>query len=161
MKPECGNRMQVPGFDSETLAHVAAAFSRRGKAIRYRGKLSISRDVVGDDEQLDVAYEGSSRFHLRLVAWSTGEWWLLACERAPGRNRGWRFKHELRGQLSNQDPEQIVRAFEDSMLVRYESANEQLARLHALWDVRHEKKTVTSARTPPSPPHTSSAPSSP
>ena len=37
-------------FETPALADVEAAFHRRGKAIRHHGKLSLTREIEGDDQ---------------------------------------------------------------------------------------------------------------
>ena len=124
-----------PSFEWLALDAVAAAFRRRGKAIRYHGKLSVTREIDAGEERLNVDYSGLFKLQLRLSVWSTGDWWLLACQPRPGRAGGWLFKHELRGELANRVAVVLVKSFEDSMLVGYWSAPEQLTKLQELWQV--------------------------
>jgi hypothetical protein len=131
--------MTHPTFDAPGLADLAAAFARRGKAIRYYGKFSISREVEADDgtERLNVDYASVSSLGIRLrfSAWSSGDWWFLACQRRAGRNAGWLFKHELKGELANRAADAIVKSFENSKLVGYWSAGDQLTNLQDVWQV--------------------------
>lgn len=127
--------MGQPKFESLALDAVAAAFHRRGKAIRYRGEFSVTRDIDAGDERLNVDYSGLFKLHLRLSVWSTGDWWLLACQPRPGQAGGWLFKHELRGGLDDCAADAFVTSFEDSMLVGYWSPHEQLPKLQELWHV--------------------------
>jgi len=120
-------------FDTSALANLAAAFRRRGKAIRHHGEFSVTRETEGDDERLNADYSGRSKLNLRLSAWGMGDWWFLACQSRPGRNGGWLFKHELRGKLDARPVEAIVKAFEDSMLLGYWAADEQFAKLKEVW----------------------------
>jgi hypothetical protein len=120
-------------FETPALAALAAAFHRRGKAIRYHGELSVAREIEGGDERLDVDHRSVLKLVLRLSVWDTGEWWFLACQRRPGRTGGWVFKHELRGELDRRPAKAFVKAFEDSMLVAYWPAHEQLAKLREVW----------------------------
>ena len=123
-------------FETTALAKLAEAFRRRGKAIRYQGDFSISRETDGADERLIADYSGHSKLRLRLSAWVTGDWWFLACRSRPGRNGGWLLKHELRGkQLEGRPADALVKAFEDSMLVGYWPADEQFAKLQAVWQL--------------------------
>src|SRR5215207_1243495 len=87
--------MRQPIFESLTLDAVAAAFHRRGKAMRYHGEFSVTREIDAGDERLNVDYSGLAKLQLRLSVWITGDWWFLACQPQPGRNGGWLFKHEL------------------------------------------------------------------
>lgn len=127
--------MRRPIFDSLTLDAVAEAFHRRGKAIRYHGKFSANRKIDAGDERLDVEHSGLSKLHMSLSVWSSGDWWFLTSQPRPGRNGGWLFKHELRGELDRLPAEAIVKAFEDSMLVAYWPALEQLAKLQEVWNI--------------------------
>jgi hypothetical protein len=128
-----------PKFDAPALADLAAGFARRGKAIRQHGKLTVSREVETDNstERLNVDYASvSSRgVRLRFSAWTGGDWWFLACQRRAGRNAGWRFKHELRGELAGHATAALVKAWEDSMLVGYWPSPEQLTKLQEIWQV--------------------------
>jgi hypothetical protein len=131
--------MTHPKFDAPTLIDLAAAFARRRKAIRYHGKLSISREVEADDgmERLNIDYASVSSLGIRLrfSAWATGDWWFLACQSRAGRNAGWLFKHELRAELAHRPADVLVKSFEDSMLVGYWSEGERLTKLHEIWQV--------------------------
>jgi hypothetical protein len=131
--------MIQPKFDAPALADLAAAFARRGKAIRYHGKLSVSREVEADDctERLNIDYASVSSLGIRLrfSAWANGDWWFLACQPRAGRNAGWLFEHELRGELAHRPADALVKSFEDSMLVGYWSEGEQLTKLQAIWQV--------------------------
>jgi hypothetical protein len=124
-----------PIFESLTLDAVAAAFHRRGKAIRYQGDFSITRKIDAGDERLDIDHRSILTLSLRLSAWATGEWWFLACQRRPGRNGGWLFKHELRGELGGLSADAIVKAFQDSMQVAYWPALEQFSKLQEVWRI--------------------------
>jgi hypothetical protein len=124
-----------PRFETPALADVAAAFHRRGKAIQYHGKLSVTREIEGEDERLNADCSGLSKLHLRLSVWGTGDWWFLACQLRPGPNGGWLFKYELRGEMGRHPAEALVRAFEDSMLVGHWSADEQSAKLQEVWQI--------------------------
>jgi hypothetical protein len=95
--------------------------------------LSVAREIDGGGERLDVDHRSTLKLLLRLSVWDTGEWWFLACQCRPGRTGGWLFKHELRGELGGRPPEAFVKAFEDSMLVGYFPAQEQLAKLQEVW----------------------------
>lgn len=128
--------MRRPVFDSLTLNAVADAFHRRGKAIRYHGKFSAKRKIDAGNERLDVEYSGLRKLQMSLSLWSTGEWWFLTCQCRPGKNGGWLFKHELRGESGNRPADAIVKSFEDSKLVGYWSADEQLAKLEEVWHLR-------------------------
>jgi hypothetical protein len=128
--------MRRPIFDSLTLDAVADAFHRRGKAIRYHGKLSATRTIDAGDERLDVGYSGLRKLRMSLSVWSNGEWWFLVFQARPGRNGGWLFKHELRGELGNRPADAIVKSFEDSRLTGYWPADEQLAKLEEVWHLR-------------------------
>jgi hypothetical protein len=123
--------IERPSFSTPSLAALAAAFGRRGKAIRYHGNLSVASEIEGDDERLNVDYSGSVR--LRLSVWSSGDWWFLACRPGPRRAGGWMFKHELRGELGTRPSEAFVKSFEESLLVGYYAPDEHLARLQQLW----------------------------
>ena len=122
-----------PIFESLTLDAVAVAFHRRGKALRYQGDLSMTRQIDAGDERLSIHHRSTLDLSLKFSAWATGEWWFLACQRRPGRNGGWLFKHELRGELDRLCAEGIVKAFEDSRLVAYWPALEQLTKLQEVW----------------------------
>ena len=122
-------------FETPPLADLAAAFDRRGKAIRYHGDFSVTREVEGHDERLNADYSSLSKLHLRLSVWGTGNWWFLACQPKPGRGGGWLIKHELRGEPGHRPAEAFVKAFEDSMLVGYWSADQQLAKLQDVWHI--------------------------
>src|SRR5262245_27472835 len=128
-----------PTFNAPGLADLAAAFARRGKAIRYHGKLSVSRNVEADDgmERLNIDYASVSSLGIRLrfSACTSGDWWFLACRSRAGRNAGWLFKHELRGELAHRPADALVKSFEDSMLVAYWSEGEQLTKLQEIWQV--------------------------
>jgi hypothetical protein len=124
-----------PKFETPALGGVAAAFHRRGKAIRHHGEFSVTHEIEGDNERLNADYSGLSKLHLRLSVWDTGDWWFLACQPRPGPSGGWLFKHELRGELGRRPAEALVKAFEDSMLVGYWSADEQSAKLQEVWQV--------------------------
>jgi hypothetical protein len=131
--------MTHPKFDAPALADLAAAFARRGKAIRYHGKLSVSREVEADDgtERLNIDYGSVSSLGIRLrfSAWASGDWWFLAFQSRAGRNASWLFKHELRGELAHHPADALVKSFEDSILVGYWSAGEQLTKLQEIWQV--------------------------
>jgi hypothetical protein len=91
-----------PKFEASALADLAGAFARRGKAIRYDGKLSIAHEVDADGmERLNVDFASVSSLGIRrrLSAWASRNWWFLACQSRAGRNAGWLFEHELRGDL--------------------------------------------------------------
>ena len=128
-----------PTFDALAVTDLAVAFARRGKAIRYHGKLSISREVEADDgmERLNIDYRSVSSLdvQLRFSAWVSGDWWFCVWQRRAGRNAGWLFKHELRGELLHRPADAFVKSFEDSMLVRHWSAGEQLTNLQEIWQV--------------------------
>ena len=130
--------MEHPKFETPRLADVATAFKGRGKAIRYHGELSVTREIEGDDERLNADYSGTSKLHLCLSVWGTGEWWFLACQPRPDRSGGWLFKYELRGELGDRPGETFVKSFEDSMLVGYWSADEQLAKLQKVWPLSRQ-----------------------
>ena len=121
-------------FETPALADLAAAFQRRGKAIRYHGKFSATREIEGG-ESLNADLATLSKLHLRLSVWATGDWWFLICQPQPGRSGGWLFKHELRGELGDRPAEAFVKAFEDSMLVGYRFADEQFAKLQEVWQI--------------------------
>ena len=106
-------------FISPALADLAAAFRRRSKAVRYHGKLMLSREAQDNDERLNVDCCDLAKLALRLSVWSSGDWWLLACKPRPARDGGWLFKYELRGNLGRWDAEETVQWFEDSMLLTY------------------------------------------
>lgn len=127
--------IEPPNFNTPSLSALAAAFGRRGKAIRNHGELSVTRETEGDVERLNVDHSGLSKLRLCLSVWSTGEWWFLACQPGPSRAGGWKFKHELRGELDHRPAEAFVKSFEDSRLVNYWSPDEQLAKLQQLWHV--------------------------
>jgi hypothetical protein len=131
--------LPYPKFDAPSLVDLAAAFAHRGKAIRYHGKLSVSREVEADygTERLNIDYASVSPpgVRLRFSAWASGDWWFLACQSRAGRNAGWLFKHELRGELGRHPADSLVKSFEDSMLVGYWSAGEQLTKLQEIWQV--------------------------
>jgi hypothetical protein len=130
--------MTHPKIDAPALADLAAVFTRRGKAIRYHGKLSVSREVEEDStERLNIDYASilSPGVRLRFSAWATGEWWFLTCQPRAGRSAGWLFKHELRGELAHRLADALVKSFEDSMLVGYCSESEQLTKLREIWQV--------------------------
>lgn len=125
--------LRRPIFESLTLDAIAAAFHRRGKAIGHRGDLSMRRELDAGDERLSIDHRSILTLSLQLSVWATGEWWFLACQRRPGRNGGWLFKHELSGELDRRSAEAIVKAFEGSMLVAYWPALEQLTKLKEVW----------------------------
>jgi len=129
--------MTLPTFDAPALADLVAAFARRGKAIGYHGKLTVSREVEADDgtERLNIDYASVSSLGIRLrfSGWAGGDWWFLAYQSRAGQNAGWLFKHELRGELAHHPADALVKSFEDSMLVGYWSAGQQLAKLQEIW----------------------------
>ena len=125
--------MDQPEFQAPVLAALAAAFCRRAKAIRYHGNISLAREIDADDERLNFDYTGTSKLHLRLSVWSTGDLWFLACQRGSGRNGGWRFKYQVSGQVADRPPASIVESFEASMLVGHWYAGEQLSKLQKIW----------------------------
>jgi hypothetical protein len=128
--------MKKLSFNTSALADLAAAFHRRSKAIRYHGELLVTRELEDDAvERLNVDYSELSKLRLRLSAWSTGDWWFLACQRRPGRRGGWLFKHEIRGELDRRPAETIVQSFERSVIIAHWPAAEQLSRLKDVWDV--------------------------
>jgi len=130
--------MTHPKFDAPALANLVAAFARRGKAIRYHGRLSVSREVEEHStERLNIDYAsiGPVGTRLLLSAWATGDWWFLTCQPRAGRNAGWLFKHELRGESAHRLADALVKSFEDSMLVGYWSEGEQLTKLQEIWQV--------------------------
>ena len=134
-------------FETTALAKLAEAFRRRGKAIRYQGDFSISRETDGADERLIADYSGHSKLRLRLSAWGTGDWWFLACQSRPGRNGGWLLKHELRGKkLEGRPANALVKAFEDSMLVGYWAADEQFVKLQEVWQLSPARHSQTLER---------------
>jgi hypothetical protein len=67
--------------------------------------------------------------------WSTGDWVFLACQPRQGRAGGWKFKHELRGELGHRPAEAFVKSFEASQLIGHWSPDEQRAKLQELWHV--------------------------
>lgn len=135
----CGFAMDMPEFDMPALADLAAAFRRRGKAIRHYGDLGVTREAEASQERLNVDYSGPSKLQLRFSVWSTGDWWFLACQPRPGREGGWLFKHELRGDVEDRAGDAFVKSFEDSMLLGYWSADERLAKLRGLWHVSRRR----------------------
>lgn len=131
--------MPHPKFDAPALADLVAAFARRGKAIRYHGKLAFSREVEADDDterlNIDFGSVASRGIRLRFSAWASGEWWFVAYQSRAGRNAGWLFKHELRGELALHTADSLVKSFEDSMLVGNWAADEQITELQNIWQI--------------------------
>jgi hypothetical protein len=98
-----------------------------------RTQIRLSREIDANEERLNIDLLAPSDLRLRLSVWTTGDWWLLACQTAPGRSEGWLFKHVLRGVLDHAPPASIVKSFEDSRLVRQWKPEERLTRLRGIW----------------------------
>ena len=124
-----------PKFEMPVLASLAAAFERRGKAFRYHGTFSVTRELEGGDERLNADYSSLSKLQFRLSVWGTGEWWFHTCQRRPGRAGGWLFKHEMRGEQGCCPADAIVKAFEHSMLAGSWSADARFAKLQEVWQI--------------------------
>lgn len=140
MKRERADIPQWPKFDSPLLQDVAAAFHRRGKAIRYRAGLSCEREFSetagGASERLNLDLRPGGG-DLRLTVWEDGVMWLRLCVAAPGRNAGWAFLEQFYGTIQDVSPEALVAMTEATIAAPFHpstsDSQEYRERLRTIW----------------------------
>ena len=106
--------LAVPDFESDVLWDIAIAIARRGKAIRRRGTLELSR-ASEEVERLNLDFTGSSRFQVRLSVWSDGALWLGVTKPGPRRVGGWDYRDEFHSRLTSLGPQDVVERFEQTI----------------------------------------------
>ena len=100
------------------LDQCAAAFGRRGKAIRYHARFALTREVEQDGYDrlnIDVS-RGSNSTSMRLSLWSDRTMWFFAGRPGPRRRGGWQYLIEFHGYLDVVQPSEVVSLFEESLL---------------------------------------------
>lgn len=111
-----------PTFDAPLLQGVAAAFTRRHKAIAYQACLSCTREfsesASGTVERLNLDLRGGG---VRLSVWGDGLMWLGVCVRGPGRNAGWAFQDDFHGDMGDISAEALVSMVETTLSLRFGS----------------------------------------
>jgi hypothetical protein len=140
MKRKRADVPQWPRFDSALLQGVAAAFQRRGKAIRYQAGLSCEREFSetggGTSERLNLDLRPGSG-DLRLTVWEDGVTWLRLCVVGSGRNAGWAFVDHFYGSVQDVSPEALVALVEATIAEPFRPGSsdpqEYRERLRTIW----------------------------
>ena len=97
------------------LHDIASAIERRGKAIRYHGRLECSRAVEAPLERLNVDYDGLLSTHVRVSIWSDGQLWLCVTQPGPRRTGGWELYDEFRSHVAEFDGADVSQRFEQTI----------------------------------------------
>jgi hypothetical protein len=109
-----------PAFDTPLLQDVAAAFTRRRKAIAYQAGLSCTRELSesasGTVERLNLDLCAGS---VRLSVWADGLMWLGVSVRRCGRHAGWLFQDGFHGDVQDVSAETLVSMVEATLSVRF------------------------------------------
>ena len=100
MSGHAGPVPPILSFESERLRSITQAFARRGKAIRYHGKLECSRAVNGNGERLNVDFDGRAALQLRLSIWEDEIYVLGIVLPAKGRYAGWAVCDQYHGNFA-------------------------------------------------------------
>lgn len=106
--------LAVPDFESPLLWDIAIAVARRGKAIRYHGRLDSSR-AVEVRERLNLDFTGVSGFRVRFSIWSDAVIWLGITKPGPKHAGGWAYRDEFHSQLADLSPQDVVERFEQTV----------------------------------------------
>jgi len=117
------NAFAPPLFESALLHDIASAIERRGKAIRYHGRLECSRDIEESCERLNVDFAAILHFHVRLSIWADGVFWLGITAPGPRRTGGWAHSSEAHGQLDGLDAHDVLERFEQTIQSPTEANN--------------------------------------
>ena len=104
-----------PLFESALLHVIASAIERRGKTIRYHGRLECSRAVEDSGERLNVDFAGILPFRVRLSIWADGVFWLGITSPGPRRKGGWAHRSEAHGHLDGLDEHDVLERFEQTI----------------------------------------------
>ena len=101
--------------ESTLLRDVAREIERRGKAIRYHGRLECSRDVEDSGERLNIEFSGTLGFRVRLSIWADGVFWVGVTASGPRRSGGRAHHSEAHGGLIGLDASDVRRRFEQTI----------------------------------------------
>ncbi len=111
-------QMKTPApstFESELLREIASAVERRGKAIRYHGRLKYSRFFENSIERINLDFAGILGFRVRLSIWSDGVLWLGITKPGPRRIGGWAYRDEFHSHVDSLDTNAFVERFEQTI----------------------------------------------
>jgi hypothetical protein len=104
-----------PHFESVRLQEIASAMERRGKAIRYHGRLECSREMEDTGERLNIDFAATLHFRVRLSIWADGVFWLGITEPGPRRTGGWAHCYAGHGDLTGLDAHEVLERFEQTI----------------------------------------------
>lgn len=107
--------VSIPVFESEFLCGVVEAFERRGKAIRYHGRLQYSRAVEDAGERLNVDFANLAAVRIRLSIWQDGIIWLGVTKPGARREGGWLLNLGFHSQAAGSSGPEICRRFEQTL----------------------------------------------
>jgi hypothetical protein len=124
-----------PRFEAPLLQEIAAAFSRRRKAIAYSAGLSCTREfsesASGVVERLNLDLRAGD---LRVSVWADGLMWLGIAIPKLGRNAGWAFQDSFHGDTRDISPATLVAMVEATLLQQLGSDQiGERQRLRDLW----------------------------
>lgn len=112
-----------PLFESSLLRDIASAIERRGKAIRYHGRLECSCAIEESGERLNIDFASILHDQVRLSVWADGVFWLGITARGP-RRRGVRaHRSEAHGHLGQLDAHHVLERFEQTIQSPTQASN--------------------------------------
>ena len=105
-----------PLFESALLHNIASAIERRGKAIRYHGRLECSRNIEDSSERLNIDFAAILRFRVRLSVWANGVFWLGITMPGSRRAEGLAHRSEAHGHLGGLEADDVLERIEKTIL---------------------------------------------
>ena len=128
----------LDSFENPLLRECAAAFERRGKAIRYNTKgFAIERAVEADGRErlnVGVSARGGRPASTRFCLWSDGALWFQAAKPGVSARGGWDFQFSFSGTLGDLPPDELVSTFESGLVaVNHRGGSDVEARVLLLW----------------------------
>lgn len=105
----------LPLFESGLLHDIASAIERRGKSIRYRGRLECGRAVETPFERLNVNFASPVYGDVSLSIWSDGKLWLSVKQPGPKSAGSGVRPVEVRSHVAEFDGFEVCRRFEQTI----------------------------------------------
>jgi hypothetical protein len=129
----------VPEFDRPLLDRIGRAVGRRAKSILYQaGRFACTRTQESDaEERLDLEVDSLEDRPTRtfLSVWPHGAATLSVHQRNTYREGGWAFSYLGFGNVMDLEPVDVVRTFEETLLLVYGSVRSPDAadRIEHVW----------------------------